>query len=105
MCITQWVENVDGFERFSLCHPHLIKVCEIILYGDSTYPMFNDGWTAEDKRNSLAYLKALESFEFLYCMVTLHRSLLYLKGASVKLKENNKIYCMAYKLFNSAVKI
>ena len=105
MCITRWVEYIDGFERLTLCHLHLIKVCEIILYGDSTYPMVNEGWTAEVKRNYLAYLKALESFEFLYCMVTLHRYLLYLKGATVKLQGKQQHILSGVQLFNSAVKI
>ncbi|SMN12515.1 hypothetical protein SPBRAN_1297 [uncultured Candidatus Thioglobus sp.] len=86
VCITRWVENIDGWERFSLCHPFLIKMCEVILYGDNTFPMFNSGWTAEDKKNALAHMKALESFEFLYSMITLHRTLLYLKEAVVKLQ-------------------
>ena len=44
-------------------------------------------WKPEDKRNALAHMKALESFEFLYSMVSLHRSLFYLnKEAAVKLQ-------------------
>ena len=45
----------------------------------------NDGWIADDKRNALAYLKILESFEFIYALVTLQQSLMYLKEAVVKL--------------------
>jgi len=87
VCVTRWVENIDGWERFSLAHPFLVKMCEVILYGDSDFPLYNDGsWTPEDKRNALAHMKALETFEFLYSMVTLHRSLFYLKEAAVKLQ-------------------
>ena len=88
VCVTRWVENIDGWERFSLCHPFLVKMCEVIVYGDEDdrFPMFNEGWTVEDRRNALAHLKILESFEFLYSLVTLYRSLLYVKEAVVKLQ-------------------
>ena len=42
------------------------------------------------QKNALAYMKALESFEFIYSLVTLFRSLLYLKEAMVKLQSINK---------------
>ena len=29
VCITRWVENIDGWERFSLVHPFLIEMCEL----------------------------------------------------------------------------
>ena len=34
---------------------------EVITYGNSELESFNDGWNAENKKNSLAYLKALLS--------------------------------------------
>ena len=89
-CITRWVENIDGWERFSLAHPFLVTMCEVILYGDPDFPCYNDNWSPEDKKNALAYLKALESFEFIYTMVTLSRSLLYLKEAVVNIQGKSK---------------
>ena len=86
VCITRWVENIDGWERFTLCHPFLAHMCEVILYGDDNFETYNDGWIADDKRNALAYLKILESFEFIYALVTLQWSLMYLKEAVVKLQ-------------------
>ena len=62
-------------------------MCEVIIYGNSEFDAYNDGWSPEDKRNcALAYLKALESFEFLCVLIFLQRSLLYLKEATVKLQ-------------------
>ena len=57
VCITRWVENIDRWEQFSLCHPFLCEMCEVIIYGDRTgnYAMFSDNWSAEDKRNALAH--------------------------------------------------
>ena len=31
VCITRWVENIDGWERFSLSFPFLIEMCEAIV--------------------------------------------------------------------------
>lgn len=90
MCITRWVENIEGWERFALNHPYLIKMCEVIIYGNSEYEKYNDGWSPEDKRNALAHLRALESFEFIYVLITLQRSLLYLKEAATRLQGENQ---------------
>ena len=65
-----------------MAHPFLVKMFEVILYGCSDVPLFNDGLSSEDKQNALAYMKKLESFEFVYSVVTLSRSLLYLKQAT-----------------------
>ena len=42
--------------------------------------MYNEGWAVEEKRNAQAYLNTLMSF---YSLVTLQRSLLYIKEAVV----------------------
>ena len=71
VCITRWVENIDGWERFALSHPFLLHMCEVIIYGDDNFELFNDNWAADDKRNAMAYLKILELFEFIFCLVAL----------------------------------
>ena len=88
VCITRWVENIEGWERFCLTFPFIIEMLEAIIYGtsDNDFQTFNDGWTGEDKAVAMAQLKALESFEFLYTLVTLQRSLMYFKEAAVKLQ-------------------
>ena len=86
VCITRRVKNIDGWERLTLSHPFLVSMCEVIIYGNSEYEMYNEGWSVEDKRNAQAHLNALVSFEFVYALVTLQRSLLYLREAAVKLQ-------------------
>ena len=86
MCITHWVENIDGWERFSLSFPFLIEMCEAIVYRNSGLELFSDNWPADDKKNALAHMKSLESFEFVYALITLQRSLLYVKEAVVALQ-------------------
>ena len=54
-------------------------MCEVIVYGDNEFKLYNDNLTAEDKGNSMAHLKALETFEFLYALITIQRSLMCLK--------------------------
>ena len=69
----------------------LIKLCEDILHGDSDFPLYSDGsWSPEDKKNALAHMKALESSEFVYCIITLPFSLSYLKDAIVKIQGKDK---------------
>ena len=63
---------------------------EVIVNGNSEFQMYNDGWSPNDKRNALAHLKAIESFEFVYVVNTLHRSLYYLKEAIVTLQGKSK---------------
>ena len=69
VCITRWVENIDGWERFSLSHPLLVSMCEVIIYGNSEYELYNEEWSVEDKRNAQAHLNALLSFEFVCTLV------------------------------------
>ena len=66
VCISRWVENTDSRERCALSHPFLLHMCELIIYGDDNFELFNDNWTADDKRNAMAYLKILEMFEFIF---------------------------------------
>ena len=77
-------------------------MCEIVVHGDTEYEMYNDGWTAEDKRNTLAHLKALESFEFIYILITLQCSLLYLREAAVKLQGENLDIVSGYSLIEQS---
>ena len=93
VCITRWVENIDGWERFCSSYPFIIQMFEAIIYetSDSDFKSaYNDGWTADDKTNAMAHLKAIANFEFTYALVTLKRSLLYFREASVKLQEMNQ---------------
>ena len=74
-----------------MAHPFLIRMCEVVFYGDSDFPLYSDGsWSPENKRNALAHMKALESFEFVCPMITLQRSLSYLKDAVVKIQGKEK---------------
>ena len=47
VCITRWVENIDGWERFSLCHLFLVQLCEAIIYGTSeeNFKEYSSSWT------------------------------------------------------------
>ena len=56
ICVTRWVENIDEWDRFSTAHPFLVKMCEVIHYGDPDYSLYNNNWPAEHKKNALAFL-------------------------------------------------
>jgi hypothetical protein len=86
VCITRWVENLDGWQRFMQCYPYLIEMCEAIVYGSEHYSMFSDGFSADDKKNAIAHLKSLESFSFIYALVVLHRALSYSQEPTKRLQ-------------------
>ena len=50
VCITRWVENIDGWERFMQCHPFIIEMCGVMIFGSEHYPTFSDGFSAEDQK-------------------------------------------------------
>ena len=54
-----------------MSHPFLVQMCEVIIFGNSEFEMYNEGWAVEDKRNAQAHLNAQMSFEFVYALVTL----------------------------------
>ena len=85
VCITRWVENIEGWERFMQCHPFLIEMCGVMISGSEHYPMFSDGFSPEDKKNALAHMRALDSFSFLYSLVVLSRILSYFREPMKKL--------------------
>ena len=43
VCITRWVENIDGWEQFSLCHPVLVSMCEVVMGIVSMSCIMKDG--------------------------------------------------------------
>ena len=98
VCVTRWVENIDGWEKFSTVHPFLVIMCEGVIYGDSDYPTYSGAWSGEDKRNAMPHLKVLQSFDFVYALVTLQRTLLYLRGAAVKLQGKSQDIASGVKL-------
>ena len=63
-------------------------MCEVIIYGDTDFELYNGNWSADDKRNAMVYLKTLESFEFIFSLVTLQRTVQYLREAATKLQGN-----------------
>ena len=60
-----------------ICHLFLVELCEVIIYGSEHYPLYSNGFSANDKKDAAAYLKSLESFSFVYALVTLYHVLSY----------------------------
>ena len=79
-----------------LCHPYLLEMCEVIIYGNEHYTMFSDGFSADDKKNAAAaHLKSFESFSFIYAMVVLHRFLSYFREPIKRLQGISQDMCSA----------
>lgn len=80
------------------CHPFLTELCEVMIYGSTDYPLFSDGFSAEDKKNALAHLKSLESFSFIYSLVVLYHVLPYFKEPMTLLQGISKDLTSGLKL-------
>jgi hypothetical protein len=65
---------------------------------------YREGWTVEDKRNAMVHVKVFESFEFIYALVTLQCSRLYLKEAALISKERHKILLLVCISFSNAMR-
>ena len=78
-------------------------MCEAMIYGDPAYPQFSD-WSAEDKRNAMAHLKAMESFEFVYCLVALQCTLLQFREPAVQLQSHSSDIASAVALVTQTLK-
>ena len=61
-------------------------MCEVIIYGDTDFELYNGNWSADDKRNAMAYHKTLESFEFIFPSSHFAKSLQYLRETTTKLQ-------------------
>ena len=44
VCVTRSVENIGRLGAFSFSHPFLVKMCEVIFYGDPQLQTYNGGW-------------------------------------------------------------
>ena len=63
-----------------LCRPFLVQLCEAIIYGtvEEGFEDYSDGWSSDDKKDALACLKSIKTFEFINVLVTLQHSLMYI---------------------------
>ena len=104
VCITRWVENIDGWERFMQCHPFIVEMCGVMLFGSEFYPMFSDGFSAEDKKNALAHLKSLETFLYIYSMVVLYRVLSYFREPMKRLQGISQDLSSGLRMINDCQK-
>ena len=77
-----------------LSHPFILHMCEVIIFGDDNFELFNDNWSADDKK-AMAYLKTLETFEFIFCLVTLLHCLYYLRETT-RQKPGHCFWCCTY---------
>ena len=57
VCVTRWLENLDGFSMFLTTLPYIVETLEVIGYQLhlDKYPEWHD-WDAESKRRAVALL-------------------------------------------------
>ena len=54
VCVTRWVENLDGYERFLRVYPYILETLEVIAHKLhlEKYPEWKDWDSASRKRAS-----------------------------------------------------
>ena len=58
LCVTRWVENLDGYNRFSVSLPFIIETLEVIGYKLhlEKYPDWKE-WDMESRRRATSLLR------------------------------------------------
>ena len=87
VCVTRWVENVDGYNQFLLAYPYIVETLEAISHKllFEKYP----SWRQQDKesrKTASALLAGIATFEFWIAWTTVVRSLSYLRGPTKKIQ-------------------
>ena len=77
------MENIDGWERLMECHPFIVEMCGVMLFGSEHYPMYSDGFSAEE---CISSFEVVETFSLIHSMVVLYRVLTYFRESMRKLQ-------------------
>ena len=87
VCITRWVENLDGYNQFLLAYPYIVEALEVISHKLhlEKYPNWRQ-WDTESRRTASALLAGIATFEFCIVWTTVVRSLFYLRGPTKKIQ-------------------
>ena len=87
VCITRWVENLDGYNQFLLAYPYIAEALEVISdkLHLQKYPNCRQ-WDNESRRRTSALLAGIAAFEFCTVWTTVVRSLFYLGGPNKKIQ-------------------
>ena len=87
VCVTHWVENLDGYDQFLLAYPYIVETLEIIshkLYLEKN-PNWHQ-WDTESRRTASTLLAGIATFDFCIIRTAVVKSLFNLGGPTKKIQ-------------------
>ena len=88
VCVTRWVENLDGYNHFLLTYPYIIEALEVIAHKLHLEKYLN--WSDSDnesRRRAASALAGISNFEFCVVFTTIVKSLFICEVQLRKFKE------------------
>ena len=87
VCVTRWVDYLDGYNHFLLTYPYIIEALEVIAHKlhPEKYLNWSD-WDNESRRRGASALAGISNFEFCVVFTTIVKSLFYLRDPTKKIQ-------------------
>ena len=87
VCVTRWVEKLDGFNIFLVTYPYIVEALEVIAHKlhMEKYPAW-ENWDQESRSRASGLLGAMSTFQFCVVWTTVVKALTYLRGHSKKIQ-------------------
>lgn len=87
LCKTRWAMRHKAYQHFFQSYDYIVESLESIVYGTSKSEAYsNTTWNADSKRDALALLNSITSFDFIITFVTTYQYLSHLQPITVKLQ-------------------
>ena len=84
VCVTRWVENLDGYNHFLLTYPYIKEALEEVFEKYLNWP----DWDNESRRRAASALARISNFEFCVVFTTIVKSPFYLQSPFFCTMEN-----------------
>ena len=88
ICVTRWVENMEGYELMLLALPYIIETFEVIALGLhlGKYPTWKQ-WDPDSRARANHLLSSMGSFDFVIVLTLIVKILDFLKGPTKKFRD------------------
>ena len=90
VCVTRWVDYLDGFNMFLVAYPYIVETLEVIAHKLhlEKYPAW-ENWDQEFRVRVSGLLGAISTFQLCVVGTTVIRALTYLRGPSKKIQSQS----------------
>ena len=87
ICVTRWVENMEGYELMIFALPYIIETFEVIALGLhlGKYPTWKQ-WDPDSRARANHLLSSMGSFDFVIVLTLIVKILDFLKGSTKKIQ-------------------